>query len=73
VRVPTAVKRYHNYGNSQKGKKKHLIGSAYGSEFQSIVIMVGNMVADIQTCVGKVFRVLYLNLQAAGKKVRGGY
>ena len=48
VRVPIAVKRHHDNGNSYKGK--HLMEVvAYSLEVQSIIIMVGSMAACRQT------------------------
>ena len=40
IRVSTAVKKHHNHGHSYK--EQHLIGLAYSSEIQYIIIMAGH-------------------------------
>ena len=69
VRVSVAVKRHNDLGNSYKGK--HLLGLAYSSEVESIVIIGGkhgNMQADM--VLEKELRVLHLDQQATGRRQR---
>ena len=63
VRVPIAVKRHHDNGNSYKGK--HLMEVvAYSSEVQSIIIMVGSMAACKQ-----IWHWLHVNQKTMGSKL----
>ena len=62
VRVSITVKRYHDHGNSYKGK--HLIEvAAYSSEVQSIIIMARSMVSCRQTWYW-----LHLDQKATGSR-----
>ena len=53
-----ALKRYHDHGNSYKGK--HLTGVAYSSEAQHIPIMVGHSSMQADMVLERQLRVLHL-------------